>query len=129
MAGLYARDSLPYDLDCARRTCEWLLGNSEFGGIWMIQSDGQDAGYLIVTLCVSIEFRGRFALLDELFVDEAFRGRGLGGQAVEFAAAWARERGFSAVRLETAHDNVRAQALYKRSGFILHDRYLMTKWV
>jgi GNAT superfamily N-acetyltransferase len=129
MRGLYAHDSLPYDLERARAVCEWLLANPEFGGIWLIQSGGVDAGYLIVTVCVSIEFRGRFALLDELYLDAAFRGQGLGADAVEFAAAWARARGFSAIRLETVQDNLPAQSLYRKCGFILHDRHLMTKWL
>ena len=129
MAGLYHRDSPPYDVDRAGRTCEWLLAHPELGGIWVIEAEGHDAGYLIVTICVSIEFHGRFALLDEVYLDEAFRGRGLGAAAVEFASQWARERGLKAIRLETAHDNLRAQALYKRCGFILHDRHLMTKWL
>jgi ribosomal protein S18 acetylase RimI-like enzyme len=129
MQGLYAHDSLQYDLDRARDTCEWLLANPELGGIWVIQSEGRDAGYLIVTMCVSIEFRGRFALLDELYVDEAFRGRGSGSKAVEFAVAWARARGIKAIRLETAQDNERAQGLYRKCGFVVDERYLMTKWL
>jgi GNAT superfamily N-acetyltransferase len=129
MKGLYAHDGLPYDLERARHTCEWLLANPDHGGIWLIQSGGRDAGYLIVTVCVSIEFRGRFALLDELYLDVAFRGQGLGAEAVEFASAWAHARGFSAIRLETAQDNLPAQTLYKKCGYILHDRYLMTKWL
>jgi GNAT superfamily N-acetyltransferase len=129
MRELYAHDSLPYNLDRPRDTCEWLLANPELGGIWMIRCDGQDAGYLIVTVCISIEFRGRFALLDELYVDEPFRGRGLGAAAVEFAADWTRARGLSAIRLETAQDNLRAQALYRKCGYSVEERYLMTKWM
>jgi GNAT superfamily N-acetyltransferase len=129
MQGLYAHDTIPYDLQGARITCEWLLANPELGGIWVIQSDGQDAGYLIVTVCVSIEFRGHFALLDEVYLADAFRGRGLGAEAVEFAAEWARARGFRAIRLETARDNFAAQALYRKCGYLMDERHLMTRWL
>jgi ribosomal protein S18 acetylase RimI-like enzyme len=129
MRGLYAHDSIRYDLDRARETCEWLIANPGHGGIWVIRSEGRDAGYLIVTQCVSIEFGGRFALLDELYVDEAFRGQGLGAEAVEFAAAWARERGLKAIRLETAHDNERARGLYRKCGYVVDERHLMTRWL
>jgi ribosomal protein S18 acetylase RimI-like enzyme len=129
MQGLYAHPGVTYDLDRAAGTCEWLLANPELGGIWLIQFHGRDAGYLIVTVCVSIEFHGRFALLDELYVDEAVRGRGVGAEAVQFAAAWARARGYRAIRLETAQDNVRAQELYRRNGYGLDERYLMTQWL
>jgi GNAT superfamily N-acetyltransferase len=127
MRALYAHDSITYDLERARQACEWLLANPEFGGIWVIQAEGRDAGYLIVTACVSIEFGGRFALLDELYLDEASRGRGMGREAVEFAADWARSRGFRSIRLETARENVGAQGLYKKCGYVVDERYLMTK--
>jgi ribosomal protein S18 acetylase RimI-like enzyme len=129
MQQLYGHPSVTYDLDRAREICEWLLAHPELGSIWVIQAEGRDAGYLIVTVSISIEFGGQFALLDELCVDEAFRCRGLGAEAVEFATDWARERGFSAIRLETAHDNAQAQRLYRKCGYILHDRHLMTKWL
>jgi GNAT superfamily N-acetyltransferase len=129
MGGLYAEAPVPYDLERAGRTCEWLLANPDLGGIWLIQFEGCDAGYLIVTLCVSIEFRGRFALLDELYVEESFRGRGIGKDAVEFASSWARARGLGAIRLETAEDNLRAQSLYRKCGYLLEERHLMTKWL
>jgi GNAT superfamily N-acetyltransferase len=129
MSRLYGQDALPFDDDRARAAAEWLLANPDSGGIWTIEADGSAAGYLVMTVCASLEFRGRFALLDELYLEEPCRGRGLGARAIEFAAEWARARGMAAVRLETAHDNLRAQNLYRKCGFILHDRFLMSKWL
>ena len=37
--------------------------------IWLIEADGADVGYMVVTICVSLEFGGRFALLDEFYLD------------------------------------------------------------
>ncbi len=129
MSRLYGQDGIPFDSSRTRVTAEWLLAHPDSGGIWTVEAEGSTAGYLVMTVCVSLEFHGRFALLDELYLEEPFRGRGLGAQAIEFAAQWARARGMAAVRLETAHDNLRAQNLYRKCGFILHDRYLMTKWL
>jgi GNAT superfamily N-acetyltransferase len=129
MSRLYAQDDLPFDAARKRATVEWLLAHPDSGGIWAIEAEGSTAGYLVMTVCASLEFHGPFALLDELYLEEPWRGRGLGAQAIEFAAQWARDRGMAAVRLETAHDNLRAQSLYRKCGFILHDRYLMTKWL
>ena len=129
MSRLYAQDALPFDAARARLAAEWLAANPDSGGVWLIESAAEPAGYLVLTVCASLEFHGRFALLDELYLDPPWRGLGLGAQAVEFGAAWARSRGMSALRLETAHDNLRAQTLYRKSGFLLHDRHLMTKWL
>lgn len=130
MSRLYSQDALDYDTARARRVSEWLIANPDCGGIWLIQSQGEDAGYLALTVCVSIEFHGRFAMLDELYIDAAYRNRGLGPDAIEFASGWARARGFAALRLEVADENTHAQHVYARAGFRLHaDRRLMTMWL
>src|SRR5579883_1678181 len=124
MSRLYAQDTLPFNADRARVASEWLLARSDLGGIWLMEADGVAAGYIVLTVCASLEFGGAFALLDELYLEPEHRGRGLGVEAIDFAAAWARARGMSALRLETAHDNLHAQSLYRKCGFIVHDRYL-----
>jgi GNAT superfamily N-acetyltransferase len=129
MSRLYGQDGLPFNAARTRATAEWLLARPDFGGIWTIEAEGSAAGYIVITVCASLEFHGRFALVDELYLEEPWRGRGLGAQAIEFAAQWARDCGMAAVRLETAHENLRAQGLYRKCGFILHDRHLMTKWL
>jgi GNAT superfamily N-acetyltransferase len=129
MEKLYEQDALPFDRDRAHRGCEWLLQNPAFGAVWMIEAEGVAIGYLVVTKCVSLEFHGQFALLDELYFEAPWRGRGMGGQAIDFAADWARSRGFSALRLEVAHENEHGLHVYRKSGFDLHDRHIMTKWL
>jgi ribosomal protein S18 acetylase RimI-like enzyme len=84
---------------------------------------------MIVTFGYSIEFGGRDAFLDELFISPDARGRGLGTRALEVAAQACREAGILAVRLEVDRGNTGAQRLYRAHGFVDHDRYLMTRWL
>jgi GNAT superfamily N-acetyltransferase len=53
-------------------------------------------------------------LLNDLFVDDAGRGGGVGHALIEAAAATARERGAHRLSWQTAVDNRRAQRLYER---------------
>ena len=129
MTQLYAHDSSEFDAARARSATEALLREPEFGGVWIIDLDGAAAGYIVVLLGYSLEFGGRFGLLDELFVAENFRGMGLGRQAIAFAGEQCRARGWRALRLEVGQKNLRAQSLYQWSGFHMHNRFLMTKWV
>ena len=129
MSQLYAQGSSPFDAGRARRATEKLLSEPEFGGVWLIDMDGRLAGYLVVLLGYSLEFGGRFGLLDELFVVEGCRGSGLGTEALAFADQQCRERGWQALRLEVAQENRRAISLYRRAGFQTHDRFPMTKWM
>ena len=129
MSCLYTEAGGSHDRPGARRAAEWLFRHPEAGGVWLVHVDEKIAGYLAVTACFSLEFGGAFGLLDELYFEEPWRGRGLGAHAIAFAADWCRTRGMSALRLEVAHDNQRALRLYQRAGFETHHRDLMTKWL
>ena len=95
----------------------------------MLWAGNELAGYVILTLGFSFEYRGREAFIDELYVEEKFRGRGWGGRAMEFVEERARELGVNAIHLEVDRGNEPALALYRRTGYVDHDRYLMTKWI
>lgn len=129
MGSLYSEAGAAHNRERARRAAEGLMANPGLGGVWLIEVERETAGYLCVTLGYSLEFDGRFALLDELYLEKPWRGKGIGAQAIAFAEEWSRRRGLAAIRLEVAHTNRRAFELYRRHGFQAHDRHLMTKWL
>jgi GNAT superfamily N-acetyltransferase len=129
MSQLYAQDAIPWDEGRARRAILDLLGAPDSGGTWLMVVDGVAVGYFVLTICFSLEFFGRYALLDEFFVEEAWRGQGIGGQALNFVEEQCRLRGVMALRLEVDRNNDRALDLYRRRGFEAHDRYMMTRWL
>jgi len=104
-----------------------LVNDESLGRVWLIEEGGRSVGYIVLTWGFSIEYEGRVGLIDELFVEPGRRSRGLGARAIEVAEVACRERGIGALQLEVARANTRAQALYRRAGFVDHDRYLMTK--
>jgi ribosomal protein S18 acetylase RimI-like enzyme len=124
-AQLYSRTG--FHESRARAACHDLLAHPEWGGLWLIQAGGRAVGYMVITLCYSLEFAGRFALLDELFVEAEWRGRGIGSHALAFADEFCISRSLKTIRLEVARHNSRALELYQRSGFQVEDRDLMTK--
>lgn len=56
-------------------------------------------------------------LLEALAVDPARRGQGIGSRLLAETCAFARARGYRAVRLSVVDTNPRARALYEREGF------------
>lgn len=105
------------------------LAHPEFGGSWLISSRGQIAGYVILTLGYSFEYRGRDAFIDELYIEPEFRRMGLGRRAMEFVEEQARALGVNALHLEVDRSNDAAFELYRRVGFTSHGRHLLTKWL
>jgi len=106
-----------------------LLADERFGRAWIARSGGAAAGYLVMTLGYSLEFGGRDAFVDELWIRDSFRGAGLGRLAIATAEEACRELGVHALHLEVDHVNTGAQRLYRSLGFEAHDRYLWTRWV
>ncbi len=86
-------------------------------------------GYLVLTFGYSLEFHGRDAFIDELFIRASHRGRGWGTRAMEQAESTAKALNIRAVHLEVGHGNTRAQEFYSKMGYNDHERYLMTKWI
>ncbi len=63
--------------------------------------------------------------LEDLFVSDNARGKGIGEALIEHVHAWAKREGISRVYWLTAETNTRARALYdrvaKRTGFIHYE--------
>jgi diamine N-acetyltransferase len=120
-------DGMSFDESKVRRALAQILADESLGRVWLIELGDESAGYLVLTFGFSLEFGGRDAFIDEVYVREEFRGRGLGRRAIGLAERACRERGIGALHLEVERANTGAQELYRRSGFRDHDRYLMTK--
>ncbi|HEV2802008.1 MAG TPA: GNAT family N-acetyltransferase [Pyrinomonadaceae bacterium] len=129
MREFYAFDHIAFDEAAARRALAQILSDRRFGLVNLIHMGARTAGYLVLTFGFSLEFHGRDAFVDELYLRASFRGQGIGQASIDFAVEVCRAEGIAALHLEVERDNQRAQALYRRAGFRDHDRYLMTKWL
>lgn len=74
----------------------------------------------------SIEWGGRDAFLDDLYVLPDERGRGLGRQTLLHLAAAASQGGCVVLHLEVMAQN-RARALYQRLGFVGRGSTMLTR--
>jgi ribosomal protein S18 acetylase RimI-like enzyme len=127
MREYYTFDHLSFDEAAARPALEALLENVAFGRAWLIEGDGAPLGYVVLALGYSLEYHGRDAFVDELYIREPYRGRGIGRQALALLETTCRELGVQALHLEVDHANTVAQEVYRRAGYQDQGRYLMTK--
>ena len=61
--------------------------------------------------------RGRFAYIEDMVVDVAYRGQGLGERIAKKLIAIARQKGVKYVELSTRPSRVAANKLYQKLGF------------
>jgi ribosomal protein S18 acetylase RimI-like enzyme len=123
----YRHERIPFEEKTSREALSTLLAKPELGSVWLIDVDGVAAGYFAIALGFILEFGGALAVLDELYLRPAFRGRGYGRAAVMKAEEICRALPVRALRLEVEDANPRAEALYRALGFTAHERRTMTK--
>ena len=127
MRRYYREDGYAFAEAEAKQAVRDLIHDEHLGHLWVAEEQGCVVGYLAVTLGFSLEYRGRDAFIDELFISESARRHGLGREAIETAQAYCRQRGVQAIHLEVERHRETAGQLYRWAGFQNHDRYLMTK--
>ena len=128
MREYYEFDHLPFAEHVARSALEKFVGDESLGRLWLIHCNTEAVGYLVLTLGYSLEYGGRDAFIDEVYIRASHRGRGIGQRALAFAEETCRRSlDVRALHLEVERENTNAQALYRKVGFVDHDRYLMTK--
>jgi GNAT superfamily N-acetyltransferase len=129
MRELYAHDGLKFDEAVARRALQSIIGDETFGRVFLILLSDEIAGYVVLTFGFSLEFHGRDAFVDELYLRKDHRGQGIGKRALQFLTEVCATEIVNALHLEVERENTSALAVYRRAGFEDHDRYLMTKWI
>jgi GNAT superfamily N-acetyltransferase len=82
-------------------------------GAWR---DGELLGYACLYWHFSSLAAAESVLMNDLYVDPAARGGGVGRALIEASAAVARERGARQLEWSTAPDNATAQHLYDSTG-------------
>ena len=103
-----------------------LLVDHSLGGVWLIHDDTAVVGYATVGFSYDLEFGGRDAYLNDLWIDEEVRGRGAGAAALELLAPELRAKNIRALHLQVRPENP-AMRLYERSGFVRSPRAVMTR--
>lgn len=93
-----------------------LIKNSESGLQFVAEEDGELIGFSTLYFTFSTLKVKRQAILNDLFVVPAARGRKVGERLFQTNLDYIRKNGFSSMTWETAKDNLAAQSLYNKMG-------------
>ncbi|WP_026724292.1 GNAT family N-acetyltransferase [Flavobacterium sasangense] len=125
MRDFYEIDNYPMNVEVAKTLFQEFITNEHLGKSWLIYSENEIVGYIILTFIFSFEYGGKIAFVDELFIKETARGKGFGKEAIQFIQQEVPKLSLKLLYLEVEPHNENAQKLYLAHDFELHNRKLM----
>lgn len=114
----YGSDAVDHTipLSHAERTFDAILAGSPYVAGYLFTQGDRPAGYALLMKSWSQEAGGLVVWVDEVYVDAAFRGTGLGSAFLAALPDLIPEA--AAFRLELTPCNEKARALYTRLGYV-----------
>lgn len=128
ISAYHAFAGIPLTDEDRRAALDVLFSGEVQAACWLIGPRRAPVGYIAVSFGFSIQLGGRDARIDEFFIRQAVRGRGMGSQVLEVLLPTLKQMGVRALHMDVPTDNERAQKLYRRAGFRAREKYhLMTR--
>jgi ribosomal protein S18 acetylase RimI-like enzyme len=123
----YSSDAVSHKIErhILETTFDTALNKSPFIRAVIIENDGTPAGFALLAFSYATEVGGLVVLLEDIYISEACRGRGLGKKFLQFM-----ENEYPSAkryRLEVAKDNKGAIDLYSKAGYKMLDYVQMVK--
>jgi len=98
-----------------------LLDDPQGGSVLIAEADGEIVGVLTASWQRAIHVPGIYATIQDLWVDGAWRSRGVGAELVEAVASQARARGVGRLEVGLPRETFAAiastESFYERNGF------------
>lgn len=83
---------------------------------WVVEESGRIIGYVSLTPQYSTWNAEKYLYLDGLFIEDGYRGYGIGAKIMERIKQFGRSMGFKQVQWQTPTFNTRAISFYEREG-------------
>lgn len=106
------------DADKQKRGLEAILADAKVGKVYVAREGKRVVAMASLLFTVSTAEGGRAALFEDLVVHPEERNRGIGESLLKYVVARARAEGVLRITLLTDMQNERAQAMYRRAGFV-----------
>jgi ribosomal protein S18 acetylase RimI-like enzyme len=127
MQSFYQIDNYSFDYQLQKNNINYIQQNEDQGEIWLFQYDNIIIGYTFISFGFSFEYGGKTALIDELFIKESYRGKGLGKICLNFISKRCASKDVKSLQMEVENHNDGALKLYTDCGFKNKGRFYLTK--
>lgn len=120
---LYTFDSKSEAMKNIEEGVRSLMKNEALASPYFIKLNEERVGYVILTKYHSVEKGGLTVFIDELYVDEKARRKGIGKKVMSEIFEIARNWGAKTLWAQTEHYNEAAQAFFRHEGFVRNRNY------
>jgi ribosomal protein S18 acetylase RimI-like enzyme len=128
MDEFYAESDVELDHLAATHSFDALFDKPEFATTYIVNDGAIEAGYVVLTVCFSMEFGGFEGHIEDLYVRPVARRKGFGRDLLHALIVDCDDRKLCALSVEVAPDNVAARMLYAQLGLQTRtdERHVMT---
>ena len=127
---LFAQESdFRPDFANQERGLRLILEQPSRGRIFVLRSAKEIIAMINLLFTISTAEGGFVILLEDLVVDSNFRGQGFGGQLLEFAINYAKEKGFLRITLLTDRMSEGSLGFFEQHGFKRSEMVPMRLWI
>ncbi|BFP43491.1 hypothetical protein FGF1_43360 [Flavobacteriaceae bacterium GF1] len=122
-------DGYDFDFAVGAKNLLDFTSNEMLGRLYLITHGEENIGYIVLSFGFSFEYNGRDAFIDELYIKQPFRSKGIGKLAMDFVESESKKLNINAVHLEVEPHNSNANQLYRSKGYQPNGRTLLTKQI
>lgn len=131
LAGLFDQYRIFYhkdsDIPAAEKFLKERIENKD-SEIFVAENKGKLVGFVQLYPLFSSTRMKRYWLLNDLYVNENFRGKGFSKQLIEKSKELAKSTGAAGILLETGKSNDIGNQLYPSCGFEIYDEVNFYEW-
>lgn len=120
----YHKDS---DIPAAEKFLTERIENND-SEIFVVENEGKLVGFVQLYPLFSSTRMKRYWLLNDLYVNENYRGKGFSKQLIEASKELAKSTDAAGILLETGKSNDIGNKLYPRCGFEIYDEVNFYEW-
>jgi ribosomal protein S18 acetylase RimI-like enzyme len=127
MQAHYEHKQIPFHASRVHAAMFRLLSDETLGMVWLIHAQERLVGYIALTYGYSLAYGGRCAAVDEFYLQESYRDRGLDTEVLGLVEHHCRSSDLRALELESLRGNWKAKEFYERLGYNDQGSYTLVK--
>ena len=112
-----------------RKDFAFALANPDMISLLLMEEDGKTFGFANLQTIVSIWAHGKSMIIDDMFFEEKYRGKGYGRESFRYIEDFARKRGCQRIEFKSEKTNPNAKAIYEKLGYVSNELYYYVSYL